>query len=232
MANLVIGIEGLVGTGKTSICRELKNIIPDTILFNGGNLYRAVVYAMMQNGRELEELKNKGKSLDIKEMMDLFKIELKIENNETIVYIDGIKVDEDSIQSKEASLAVSTVGGSADNKALFEFSKNLINSYKEKFNIIVSGRSLMKIYPECNYHFFITASLDERVRRKLIQYNEKESPKDIRDNIVKRDILQEKAGFYEYSPITIEIDVTDCKSVEESTKKVLSKIKLPEMAKI
>ena len=90
----------------------------------------------------------------------------------------------------------------------------------------------MKIYPECNYHFFITASLDERVRRKLIQYNEKESPKDIRDNIVKRDILQEKAGFYEYSPITIEIDVTDCKSVEESTKKVLSKIKLPEMAKI
>ena len=222
MANLVIGIEGLVGAGKTSICRELKNIIPDTILFNGGNLYRAVVYAMMQNGRELEELK----------MMDLFKIELKIENNETIVYIDGIKVDEDSIQSKEASLAVSTVGGSADNKALFEFSKNLINSYKEKFNIIVSGRSLMKIYPECNYHFFITASLDERVRRKLIQYNEKESPKDIRDNIVKRDILQEKAGFYEYSPITIEIDVTDCKSVEESTKKVLSKIKLPEMAKI
>lgn len=232
MANLVIGIEGLVGAGKTSICRELKNIIPDTILFNGGNLYRAVVYAMMQNGRELEELKNKGKSLDIKEMMDLFKIELKIENNETIVYIDGIKVDEDSIQSKEVSLAVSTVGGSADNKALFEFSKNLINSYKEKFNIIVSGRSLMKIYPECNYHFFITASLDERVRRKLIQYNEKESPKDIRDNIVKRDILQEKAGFYEYSPITIEIDVTDCKSVEESTKKVLSKIKLPEMAKI
>ena len=232
MANLVIGIEGLVGAGKTSICRKLKNIIPDTILFNGGNLYRAVVYAMMQNGKELEELKNKGKSLDIKEMMDLFKIELKIENNETIVYIDGIKVDEDSIQSKEASLAVSTIGGIADNKALFEFSKNLIDSYKEKFNIIVSGRSLMKIYPECDYHFFITASLDERVRRKLIQYNEKESPKDVRDNIVKRDILQEKAGFYEYSPITIEIDVTDCKSVDESTQKVLSKIKLPEMAKM
>lgn len=232
MANLVIGIEGLVGAGKTSICRELKKIIPNTILFNGGNLYRAVVYAMMQNGRELEELKSKGKNLDIKEMMDLFKIELKIENNETIVYIDGIKVDEDSIQSKEASLAVSTVGGSANNKSLFAFSKNLINSYKEKFNIIVSGRSLMKIYPECDYHFFITASLDERVRRKLIQYNEKESPKDIRDNIVKRDILQEKAGFYEYSPITVEIDVTDCKSVEESTKKVLNKIELPEMVKI
>ena len=232
MSNIVVGIEGLVGAGKTSICRELIKEIPNTVLLNGGNLYRAIVYAMLQNGKELEQIKLEGHKLDIKEMMDLFKIQIKIENNETIVYIDGIKVDEDSIQSKEASLAVSTVGGSADNKALFEFSKNLINSYKEKFNIIVSGRSLMKIYPECNYHFFITASLDERVRRKLIQYNEKESPKDIRDNIVKRDILQEKAGFYEYSPITIEIDVTDCKSVEESTKKVLSKIKLPEMAKI
>lgn len=232
MSNLVIGIEGLVGAGKTSICRKLINIIPDTILFNGGNLYRAIVYAMMQNGKELEELKNKGKNLDIKEMMDLFKIGLKIENNETIVYIDGKKVDEDSIQSKEASLAVSTVGGSANNKALFEFSKNLIDYYKENFNVVVSGRCLMKIYPKCDYHFFITASLDERVRRKLIQYEEKESPKAIRDNIVKRDILQEKAGFYDYSPITIEIDVTDCKTVEESTKMVLSKIKLPEMVKI
>ena len=81
----------------------------------------------------------------------------------------------------------------------------------------------------CNYHFFITADLDERVRRKCIQYNNKETEKEIRENIVKRDELQKLAGFYEFSPITIEIDVTKCKSVEESTNLVLSKIKLPEM---
>lgn len=230
MKNIVIGIEGLVGAGKTSICRELIKEIPNTVLLNGGNLYRAIVYAMMQNGKKLEELKKQGKNLDIKEMMDLFKIQIKIENNETIIYIDNEKVNEDAIQSKEASMAVSTIGGSADNKKLFEFARNFINELKQNYNVIVSGRSVMKIYPDCNYHFFIVASLDERVKRKCSQYNNKETEEEIRNNIIQRDSLQEKAGFYEYSSITTEIDVTECKTVEESTKKVLSEIKLPQLS--
>lgn len=224
MENIVIGIEGLVGAGKTSICRELIKKMPNTILLNGGNLYRAIVYAMIQNGKKLEELKKQGKNLDIKEMMDLFKIQIKIENNETIIYIDGKKVDEDEIQSKEASIAVSTIGGSADNKNLFKFARNLIDDLKKNSNVIVSGRSVMKIYPDCNYHFFIVADLEERVKRKCFQYNNKETEDEIRENIIKRDELQEKAGFYEYSSITTKIDVTDCKSVSESTQKVLSYI--------
>lgn len=229
MQNLVIGIEGLVGAGKTSICRELIKKIPNTVLLNGGNLYRAIVYVMMKNGEKLENMKNQGKKLDIKEMMDLFKIEIKIENNETIIYIDGKKANEKNLQSKEASMAVSIVGGSANNNNLFVFAKNFINNLKQDYNVIVSGRSVMKIYPECDYHFFIIADLNERVRRKCIQYNNKENENEIRNNILKRDELQKQAGFYEYSNKTIEIDVTNCKSVLESTNLVLSKIKLTEL---
>lgn len=87
----------------------------------------------------------------------------------------------------------------------------------------------MKIYPDCDYHFFIVADLEERVKRKCSQYENKEVFEEIKQNIIKRDELQEKAGFYEYSPITIEVDVTDCKTVEESTSRVMEKIKLPEM---
>lgn len=229
MQNLVIGIEGLVGAGKTSICRELIKKIPNTVLLNGGNLYRAIVYVMMKNGEKLENMKNQGKKIDIKEMMDLFKIEIKIENNETIIYIDGKKANEKNLQSKEASMAVSIIGGSANNNNLFVFAKNFINNLKQDYNVIVSGRSVMKIYPECDYHFFIIADLNERVRRKCIQYNNKENENEIRNNILKRDELQKQAGFYEYSNKTIEIDVTNCKSVLESTNLVLSKIKLPEL---
>ena len=227
MSNLVIGIEGLVGAGKTSICREIIKIVPNTILVNGGNIYRAIIYSMMKNGSKLEELKAQGKKLDIKEMMDLLKIQIKIENNETILYINNEKIDEEAIQSKEASIAVSSVAGGADHKSLFAFAKKLIDELKEKYNVIVSGRSVMKIYPECDYHFFVIADLDERVRRKCIQYNNKETEDEIRENIIKRDELQKQAGFYDYNSITIEIDVTSCKSVEESTKLVLDKIKLP-----
>ena len=62
MSNIVIGIEGLVGAGKTSICRKLIEIIPNTILVNGGNIYRSIVYAMMKNGSKLEELKKQKKN--------------------------------------------------------------------------------------------------------------------------------------------------------------------------
>ena len=55
--NVVIGIEGLVGSGKTSICRELIKTIPNTVLLNGGNLYRAIVYVLLQKEPNILKLK-------------------------------------------------------------------------------------------------------------------------------------------------------------------------------
>lgn len=225
MSNIVIGIEGLVGSGKTSICRELVNVIPNSVLLNGGNLYRAIVYIMMKNGSTIAKLKKCGKDLDIREMIDLFNVEVKVENHETVIYANGVKLEEDDLQSKETSIAVSEVSNTANNENAFVFVHDLIDNLKKEYNVIFSGRATMKIYPKCDYHFFIIADLDERVRRKSMQYKNKESEKIVRENIIKRDELQEKSGFYEYSPITIEVDVTDCKSVEESTDKVLQKIK-------
>ena len=229
MNNIVIGIEGLVGAGKTSICRRLIKIIPNTVLLNGGKLYRAIVYAMMKNGKKIEQLKDEAKNMDIKKIMDFFNIELKIENNETNIYIDGELAKEEELQSKDASMAVSVVGGIADNTALFEFARNLINSLKKTYNVVISGRDIMQIYPDLDYHFLITASIDERVKRKCIQYKGKVNEEEVRENIIKRDELQEKAGFYKMYKNTIKLDVTECKTVEESTNKVLEKIKLPSL---
>ena len=58
MENKVIGIEGLVGCGKTSICRELLNRIPNSILLNGGNMYRAIAFAIISSGKPIKDLKN------------------------------------------------------------------------------------------------------------------------------------------------------------------------------
>lgn len=182
---------------------------------------------MMQSGKKLENLKVETDNIDIKSIMDYFNIEIKIENNETNFYINGKLAKEQDIQSKEASLAVSVVGGKADNRELFKFAKNLIDDLKKNYNVIISGRSIMQIYPDTDYHFFISANLEERIRRKCIQYKDEASKEEIRQNIIKRDELQEKAGFYKLHNKTIKIDVTDCKTVEESTNKLLEKIELP-----
>lgn len=214
--------------GKTSICRKLIQIIPNTVLLNGGNLYRAIVYAILKNGQNIKDMKN----VDIKSFMEYYNIELKIENNETKIYIDGKFANEEELQSKEASLAVSKVGAVADNSRLFEFARDLIDSLKQNYNVIISGRSIMKIYPNTDYHLFITADLDERIKRKCIQYKNEVSKEEVKQNIIKRDELQKQAGFYSLHKKTITIDVTECKTVDEATNKVLEQINYKEEIKI
>ena len=226
--NIVIGIEGYVGSGKTSICRELLKKDTNAVLLNGGNLYRAIVYSLMQKESNLFKLRKMMKNIDIKKCMDEFGIEIKIENRESFFYINGKLADEEELQSKASSLAVSVIGGTADNTKLFEFARDLIDELRKENNIIISGRAIMQIYPNIDYHLFITASLDERVKRKCIQYKEKNNIKDVKKNIIMRDFLQRIAGFYKISKNTIKIDVTECKSIEESTNKVLKYIKQKE----
>lgn len=226
MKNIVIGIEGLVGSGKTSICKELLNYIPNSIILHGGNLYRGIIYALMNNSSniDLRNLKDSIANIDIKSLMDKLKVEFKMENRESVIYVNGIKIDETDLQDKDTSIAVSIAGGNADNKHLYSFAKNLIDMYKMKFNVIVSGRDLMKIYPDLDYHFFVTASLEERTKRKMNQYGNSLEYEEIKQNITKRDELQRKAGYYNIYDKTIEVDVTNCNTVKESTLKLLSYI--------
>ena len=228
MGNIVIGIEGLVGSGKTSICRELLKYIPNSIILHGGNLYRGIVYALMSNSSKIDlaHLKANIQNADIKNIMDKLKINIEIENRESVVYVDGVKMNEKALQSEKNSIAVSIAGANAQNEKFYQFAHQLIDKYKEKANIIVSGRDLMKIYPELDYHFFITASLEERIKRKMIQYGENSDYEDIKKNIVARDKIQQEAGYYTIYANTIQIDVTDCKSANESAKKVLKNLNL------
>ena len=220
--NIVIGIEGLVGSGKTSISRELLHYIPNSIILHGGNIYRAIVYGMKKNKINLKNTKN----IDINKIMNYLGIEVKLENRETVVYLKGKKIKEEDLQSQESSLAVSKVSSVADNSKLYKFGKNLIDNFRENYNIILSSRDIMKMYPDTTYHFFITASLEERINRKYIQYNEKIKKEDIENTIKERDKIQEKTGYYKIYKNTKVIDVTGCKNAKESAKKLLENIKI------
>ena len=219
MDNIVIGIEGTVGAGKTSICRELLNYIENSIILHGGEIYRAIVYGMIQ-----KKIKNNEK-LDAFEIMKRLGIEIKLENRETVIYMNGNRIEEKDLQSKQASLAVSKVSNIADNTKLYEFGKKLIDEYRKDYNIILSSRDIVKMYPDVTKHIFIDASIQERTNRKYMQYN-KEIPKEqIKEMIQTRDELQEKSGYYKIYPQTKMIDVTNCKNAKESAKKVLENIK-------
>ena len=246
MKNIVIGIEGMVGAGKTSICDELLNLIPNSIFVDGSKIYRALIEALhmakdslrFDENSKAEDAASSNKkpnlfeginSLEQMAMLtpfDLLKklqVEFKIEDRKTVIYIAGKKVDEEAMKSMQNSIGVSKMANQADNSKLFAFAHQIIQEYSKKFNIIVSARDLVKIYPEMDLHIFITASLEERVQRRYNQLKGEYTIDEVRNSIIQRDILHEKSGFNETFDKTVKVDVTGDSSAKESAKKIFDK---------
>ena len=180
--------------GKTSMCRELLKVLPNSIVLHGGNLYRGIVYSLIKSNldldNDLDKLSKDLNNIDITSLMEKLKVSVKLENNETKVYVNDVKIDEEELQSDKASMAVSVAGKAANNERLFLYFRKIIDDWKKDYNVIVSGRSIMKIYPDLDYHFFVKASLDERVNRKFSQYNGSLTKDELKAHIEKRDKLQ------------------------------------------
>lgn len=222
MKNIVIGIEGMVGAGKTSICNELLNFVPNSIFIDGSKIYRGLVEALHQSNIDMSKL-NDVSNLTPFELLKKLNVEFKIEDRKTVIYINGNKTSDDAMKSMQNSIGVSKMANMADNSKLFTFAYHIVNEYSKKYNLIVSARDLVKIYPEMDLHIFITASLDERVKRRYNQLDKKYTIDEVRNTVIQRDILHEKSGFNEMSSKTIKVDVTEDKSAKESAKKIYEK---------
>ncbi len=222
MSNIVIGIEGMVGAGKTSICDELLNLIPNSIFVDGSKIYRALIEALHMAKDNINSLEQMA-MLTPFDLLKKLQVEFKIEDKKTVIYIAGKKVNEEAMKSMQNSIGVSKMANQADNSKLFAFAHQIIQEYSKKFNIIVSARDLVKIYPEMDLHIFITASLEERVQRRYNQLKGEYTIDEVRNSIIQRDILHEKSGFNETFDKTVKVDVTGDSSAKESAKKIFDK---------
>ena len=225
--NFVIGVEGEVGAGKTSMCKQLINIIPNTIFIDGGLIFRGIILAIKKYKETNYNDSNtyKHSNLDAFEIMKKLNVEFKIVNMQTVIFIDGKKINQGKIETMENSMDVSKVASKSDNNALFKFANNIIKEYNTKYNVIVSARDLVEIYPEMDLHLFVTADIEERIKRRYNQYKGKYSIEEIKNIILTRDELHNKAGFNKKCNKTVTLDLTDCKSANESAKKTLNLIK-------
>ena len=224
--NIVIGVEGDVSSGKTSVCKELIKLIPNSIFADAGLIARAIVGGVKKSPLALPTLIKllTGGNVEAIELMKKLKIRFEIEDNQTVVYIKDRKMEEEKIQTEKNSTGVSKYTSKVNLDSLYSFARNIIDEYREDYNVIVSARDLVRIYPSMTCHVFITASLEERVNRRYNQFNGKYTKEEIKQTILKRDKLHEKAGYNKKCDKTIIVDVTECKSAKESAEKVLESI--------
>ena len=224
--NIVIGVEGDVSSGKTSVCKELVRMIPNSIFADAGLIARAIVMSVKKSPLALPTLIKLllGKNVEPIDLMKKLKLKFKIEDSQTQIYIKGKRIEEKAIQTEKNSTGVSKYTSKVNTDSLYKFARSIIDKYRKDYNVIVSARDLVRIYPEMTAHIFITASLDERVNRRYNQFKGKYTRQEIRETILKRDKMHEEAGYNKTCEKTIKVDVTEYKSARQSAEKILKEI--------
>lgn len=160
-----IAIDGPSGAGKSTIAKELAKALSIDYIDTGA-MYRAVAYKILKEGIDLT---NKDA---IKEMLNT--TDINFSKGETV--LDG-KVISDKIRTPEISRLASNVS------AFPEVREKLVDSQRDMGStksVIMDGRDIgTNVFPKARYKFFLTASVEERARRRWQELKEKGQPMDL-----------------------------------------------------
>jgi len=219
MLDNIITIDGPAGSGKSTVAkilaRELNLKYIDT-----GAMYRAITLLALQN------------NIDCKDEESILKlarnINLELDSNSvdeskyTTVKIDGKDVT-DEIRSREVGSAVSIVSKlSGVRKYLVSLQKKFIQGG----NAILEGRDTGSVVcPDAALKIYLTASLDERIKRRDLQIREK--GQFLERNIIRKEIMSRDRidSSREDSPLIIPENGIIIDTSKLSIKGVVEKIK-------
>jgi len=218
----VIAIDGFSSTGKSSISKIIAKRL-GLIHMDTGALYRGFTFYAIQN------CANTDKTIDIKKLIsDLPKINLEFQNidGELRLFLNGKNIDKE-IRFPQVSDNVSQVAKEA------EVRNYLLTTQRDiakKGGVIMDGRDIgTVVLPDADYKFFMTASQDERARRRFLELElagEKTDIETVKQNLISRDKIDSER---EVSPLkqaddAILIDNTSINK-EETIELILSYIK-------
>lgn len=159
-----IAIDGPAGAGKSSIARAASERL-GFLYVDTGALYRTVALGALKQGLTPEDTE------EIIALLPELDVALKFVDGEQRVFLNGEDVSED-IRLPEVSGAASTV--SAIPKVR-EFLFDLQQDLARKNDVLMDGRDIgTVVLPDAQLKIFLTATPEERARRRYEQLKEKE----------------------------------------------------------
>lgn len=163
---MIIAIDGPSGAGKSSVAKAVAKKLGFSCLDTGA-MYRAVAWQALQNGTALDDAEALGA------IARGYDIEFGHAPGEPVpkrVFIGGAEVTE-AIRTAEIDRAVSPVSAvPAVREALVEQQRRIGRAG----NYVVEGRDIgTVVFPEAEAKIFLTASNEERARRRVLQNAER-----------------------------------------------------------
>ena len=162
MKKIVVAIDGPAGAGKSTIAKLAAEKLGYAYIDTGA-MYRSVAWKFLQTGREFDEAY-------ISELANTMIIEFKPEAKINRVFVDGTEVTE-AIRTPEVTAIVSRVAAiGAVRKAMVEQQRRM----GEIGGVLMDGRDIgTVVFPHAQLKIFLTASVEERARRRYKEMVEK-----------------------------------------------------------
>jgi cytidylate kinase len=217
LKRIVIAIDGPAASGKSTTARFVAERL-GYLHVDTGAMYRAVALKVLQEGISPTDAKA------VERIVDSTEVTQKAFNGHLRTFLDGVDVTE-KIRSRDVATASSLVSA---NRKVREAMVKEQRSLGKDGGVVLEGRDIgTVVFPNAKLKIFLTASLDERARRRQRELHDQGTHVDlqsVRDELAHRDT---KDATRDASPLVkaseaIEID-TSSMSIGEQVNLVVEK---------
>lgn len=216
-----IAIDGPAGAGKSTVARAVAKKL-GILYLDTGAMYRAMALKAMREGIDPND---KEQVLPLLECTEIY---AKNIGGTQHTYLDGEDVS-GLIRTPEISRGASDISAIPEVRIkLAQIQRNIAHTS----DVVMDGREIGSyVIPECENKFYVTASVDERARRRLLELKEKGrdngmTVEDMAKDIAERDYNDSHRAFAPLLrlPEAILIDTTDL-TIDEAVNAVLKNLK-------
>lgn len=216
-----IAIDGPAGAGKSTVARAVAKKL-GILYLDTGAMYRAMALKAMREGIDPND---KEQVLPLLECTEIY---AKNIGGTQHTYLDGEDVS-GLIRTPEVSRGASDISAIPDVRIkLAQIQRNIAHTS----DVVMDGREIGSyVIPECENKFYVTASVDERARRRLLELKEKGrdngmTVEDMAKDIAERDYNDSHRAFAPLLrlPEAILIDTTDL-TIDEAVNAVIKNLR-------
>ncbi|PIC87774.1 cytidylate kinase [Sporosarcina sp. P20a] len=210
-----IAIDGPAAAGKSTIAKLVAKKLGYTYIDTGA-MYRAITYKVLQSATDPRNEE------EITRLIAQTDIELQPDEEVQKVLLDGIEVT-DAIRSHEVTTNVSAIAALTSVRELLVAKQQNLAA---ESSVVMDGRDIgTAVLPEAELKIFMTASVEERAERRLLEERKRGMKSDY--ETLKREISERDQADSErkISPLkkaedAIIIDTTG-KTIEEVTNRIV-----------
>ena len=169
---MIVAIDGPAGAGKSTVAKALAEALGLQLLDTGA-MYRAITWKALDRGMDVED----------GEACAVLAAETRLGFDATGIVVDGV-VRESEIRSVEVDRAVSALAAHpAVRAAIVPVQREVAAD-----GAVAEGRDTTTVvFPEAEHRFYLSASAEERARRRALQRGGRESYESILADIERRD---------------------------------------------